>query len=452
MAKLVAIGDSLTQGFQSLAITRTDQSFPALIARAMGLDLRGFRQPDFRGKGGLPCNVEWLARRLEERYGSHLSTFEWLRAVHTLTDLIDEVEEYWERGPGAQPSADTLFHNLAVWGFEVGDAFGIDAATCARSITGSKDDWFQPPSHARLRTALGVLNPARTPARSGDTQLSIAKKIAEAEGIEHLIVWLGANNCLGTVVELDIRETGDEPPEPCSGFTLWTPKAFARDWAELARQIAGLGARHVYVATVPHVTIPPVTRGIMRDRGRLPSDRRYFDYYTRFSIHDKDFDPDVDPHLTGDDAQKIDGYVDEYNRVIVAEAQARGWHVVDTCSMLDRLAVRRNHGRPSYPLPPALSDLSVRFFEITPGGELKSGGLISLDGVHPTACGYALVAQEFIDVMNRHGANARNVDFSDVRRWDTLVSTPPLTLDDMLSALATLERYFHLSSWLRPAG
>ena len=34
MAKLVTIGDSLTQGFSSFAISRTDQSYPALLARA----------------------------------------------------------------------------------------------------------------------------------------------------------------------------------------------------------------------------------------------------------------------------------------------------------------------------------------------------------------------------------------------------------------------------------
>src|SRR5690606_9132409 len=117
MARLVTIGDSLTQGFHSLAITNTDQSYPALIARAMGLGQDEFAQPDFRGKGGLPCSVEWLARRLEERYGADLRGFEWIRAIHAITDCIDEVEDYWERGRGARPTGDVLFHNLAVWGF-----------------------------------------------------------------------------------------------------------------------------------------------------------------------------------------------------------------------------------------------------------------------------------------------------------------------------------------------
>jgi hypothetical protein len=450
-ARLVAIGDSLTQGFHSLAITNTDQSYPALIARALGLDLRtDFLLPDFRGKGGLPCSIEWLARGLEERYGNDLSTFEWVRAVHTVADLLDEVEEYWERGRGAQPTRDVLYHNLAVWGFEVGDAYNVNAALCQEMVRNPKDNWFRPPSEARLRTALHVLNPARRGDRATDTQLAVAKRISyEQGGIDNLIVWLGSNNSLGTVVDLDIRWTEAEPPGARSSYTLWRPETFAAEYARLEAGIVEIGARDVYVATVPHVTIPPVSRGVMSDRGRLPLDRRYFDYYTRFFINDRDFDPDRDDHLTGAEAKMIDETIDTYNGVIRAAAARHGWHVVDMCRMLDDLAVRRNHGSPPYVLPPELSDLSVRFLEFKPSGDIKEGGLISLDGVHPTACGYALVAEEFIRVMREQEPEIGGVDFAEARLWDTLISQPPRTLDDMLTALRTLERWFHVSRWLR---
>jgi GDSL-like Lipase/Acylhydrolase len=450
MARLVAIGDSLTQGFHSFAITNTDQSYPAVIARAMGLDIqRDFRLPDFRGRGGLPCSIEWLSRRLEERYGANLGAFEWPRALHTVADFIDEVEDYWERGRGTLPTAEVDYHNLAVWGFEVADAYNITAKICEQAVHGSKDNWFRPPSEARLRTALNVLNPARGSERLADTQLTIAKRISERQGgIDHLIVWLGANNCLGTVVHLDIRPTGVEPPGPRSDRTLWRPEAFAMEYGRLENEIAALGARHVYVGTVPHVTIPPITRGVMHDRGRLPLDRTYFDYYTRFFIHDKDFDPGRDPHLTGKQAEEIDQTIDRYNDTIRVAADRHGWHVVDICQMLDDLAVRRNHGVPRYPLPAELSDLSVRLLEYSPGGNVKSGGLVSLDGVHPTACGYALVAQEFVRAMRPYEPGIRDVDFADARRWDTLITYPPRTLDDMLGALRALERWFHLSRWL----
>lgn len=450
MARLVAIGDSLTQGFHSLAVTNTDQSYPAMIAKAMGLGIRDFLLPDFRARGGLPLSVEWLARGLEERYGATMSTFEWIKALHAIPDLIDDVEDYWERGKGSLPSADVRYHNLAVWGFEVADAFQISAAHCMEQIRRPKDDWFAPPSQPRFRTALKVLNPARTTTRASHTQIEVAKEIQKNEnGIDHLIVWLGANNCLGTVVELEIRRTKGTPPGPMSGCTLWTPEAFRKELEVLATHIADIGAKHVYLATVPHVTIPPITRGMMESRGCLPEGEKYFDYYTRFFIHDKDFRPERDKHLTKAQAMEIDACIDAYNEVIVAEASNRGWHLVDMCGVLDQLAVRRNHGKPTYPVPTELGDLTLRFFEIQPGGGVKSGGLIGLDGVHPTACGYGIVAQEFINVMRQNEPDIQDIDFADIRRWDTLVSKPPQTLNDMIGVLETLERKFHISQWMR---
>lgn len=446
MAKLVAIGDSLTQGFQSLAINKTNLSFPAMIAEALGVRVPDFRVPDFLGDGGLPFNVEWLARRLEEKYGDNINAFEWPFALNTIVQLIDDVEDYWERGKGSLPAKDTLYHNLAVWGFKVADAYEINAGMGEIAIQNTKDNWFRPPSEPMLRTAYRVLNPARLHERMPDTQIKIAKRIKEEDGeIENLIVWLGANNCLNTVVRLRVEESGDEPPDRNSSVTLWTPTAFKKQYDVLAAEIQAIGAKNVYVATVPHVTIPPVSRGIMKNRGRLPQSRKYFDYYTAFYIRDKEFDPNKDPYITGEEAEKVDGYINEYNQIIRDHADDKGWHVMDACAVLDSLAVRRNHGDPSYVLPDAINDLNIRFFEIESNGKIKNGGLISLDGVHPTTCGYAIVAQEFINIMKPHNPGIRDIDFADIRFWDSLVSKPPLTLDDMFGMLKTLEKWFHIS-------
>jgi hypothetical protein len=385
MAKLVAIGDSLSQGFQSLAIQKTSLSYPAMIAECMGIPVPDFQVPDFMGKGGLPFNIEWLCRELELRFGKDISLFEWPSAIDRIVDLLDDVEDYWERGKGSQPKKDSLYHNLAVWGFEVSDAYAIHSEMCRTAIANPKDEWFRPPSEPRLRTAYRVLNPAQLPERANDTQIALAKRIKERDGdIENLIVWLGANNCLGTVLRLNIDETGDNPPGPCSDKTLWTPTAFKKEYDELAAQVRQIGAKNIYVATIPHVTIPPITRGVMKNRGKLPATRKYYDYYTRFFIRDKNFNPDKDPHLTGSEAEKIDTYIDAFNVTINSHAEENGWHVVDICNVLDKLAVRRNHGTPKYALPPELQDLTIRFFEIESNGTIKNGGIIALDGVHPS--------------------------------------------------------------------
>jgi hypothetical protein len=453
MAKLVAIGDSLTQGFQNLAITHVDLSFPAMIARCMELDVQAFRTPDFTGSGGLPCNLEWIARGVEQRHGHGIGVFGWPAAALDIVELLDDIEDYWQTGPGSKPGAAELYHNLAVWGFEVGDAYSIRAQDAFDIASKNvKDAWFHPPSQPRMRTAWRVLNPSLDPLRNAYTQIEAAKAIAAGEGgIENLIVWLGANNCLGTVVDLDATlETTDEPPGPFSDRTLWRPAAFAKEYERLARGIADIGAVNVFVGTVPHVTIPPITLGIMKDGGELPEDETYFDYYARFFDRARGFDPERDPHLTKTDARHIDEYIDAYNECILATARQRNWHVVDTCRVLDELAVRRNHGNPTYVLPEALRDLNIMYPRFAADGGLIKGGLISLDGVHPTTCGYSVVAREFIRVMNAATGQAiREPDYAAIRAIDSLVSHAPTTLHDIEGMLWFLEQRFHISRWIK---
>ena len=81
-----------------------------------------------------------------------------------------------------------------------------------------------------------------------------------------------------------------------------------------------------------------------------------------------------------------------------------------------------------------------------PGGR-ASGGLFSLDGVHPTTVGFGLIAQEVITIMRGAGVEFRHpdgsarrdpvtVDFNRLIRRDTLISRPPQNLRPGLSTLA----------------
>src|SRR5205823_3371283 len=97
--RLVAIGDSLTHGFQSAAIYHTDISFPALIAHELGW-LSHFRRPHYWGFGGLPLNLEYLIRELEERYGDRIKWWETPMALYRARHWLAEAEHWWEHGPG----------------------------------------------------------------------------------------------------------------------------------------------------------------------------------------------------------------------------------------------------------------------------------------------------------------------------------------------------------------
>src|SRR5260370_41903206 len=67
--RLVIVGDSISHGFQSGAIYNTQISYPAIIAWEMGW-YDSFQVPTYQGFGGLPLNLEFLARDLEMKFGS----------------------------------------------------------------------------------------------------------------------------------------------------------------------------------------------------------------------------------------------------------------------------------------------------------------------------------------------------------------------------------------------
>ncbi len=71
--KLFTIGDSISQGFMSLAAARTELSYATLVARCLGLTPGSDAYPiPLWGAGGLPLNIENLLRSLQRRYGSDI--------------------------------------------------------------------------------------------------------------------------------------------------------------------------------------------------------------------------------------------------------------------------------------------------------------------------------------------------------------------------------------------
>ena len=246
-------------------------------------------------------------------------------------------------------------------------------------------------------------------------------------------------------------------------YTVWKPEHFKAEYDKIVQAVESIGARHVIWATVPHVTITPIARGIGK---KLGIGSRYFPYYTRPWIDEKSFDPRRDPYITGDQARLVDSAIDEYNYHIVNHVKAgrsagRDWYLLDVAGLLDRLASRRYiedpNARPSwwspYELPAAVKALSPvpdsQFLTADGNGGRSRGGLFSLDGVHPTTVGYGLIAQEFINVMQSAGVTFAtsslptttpvNVDFARLIRRDTLVNHPPQNLTEAMSMLAWVD-------------
>src|SRR5207302_6031894 len=115
--RLVTIGDSLTHGFQSGAIFKTDLSFPALIARELGW-YDEFVHPHYPAFGGIPLNIEWLIHELERDFGDKISWWEGVAAAVRIRQHLAESEDWWDIGPGSQPPKDRRrCRNLGIYGW-----------------------------------------------------------------------------------------------------------------------------------------------------------------------------------------------------------------------------------------------------------------------------------------------------------------------------------------------
>ena len=486
--RLVTVGDSLTQGFMSAAVHRTDLSWPAVTAYELGLSAERFTFPTYEwptGPGGLPLDLERLARSFEKRFGAHLDFWEIVTAGLWLQTYLDRVEDFWERGDGSRtPPGGAPFHNMAVYGWDLLDPQVLTSTMVAsRLARPTRDDPLsQLVERHQDRAAWPVLQRARRGNRGRTVLDAVAEMSRPTQGVETLVVVLGSNNALGAVVTLEPAWTPegyadlslDQRLAARVGCNLWRPSAFAADWSLLESKLRAIAAQHVIIATVPSITIAPIARGTFN---KIRPQSRYFPYYTRPWITDEEFDTKRDPHITGDEARAIDSAIDSYNEAMissVAAARSAGldWYLFDLGSILDRLATRRYIESPwarppwwtPYELPPALRALdpvpNTRFFRSGPGGR-TDGGLFSLDGVHPTTSAYGILAQEVIKVMELAGVTFLErsgqprstpvlVDFDRLLRADSLIVAPPASVSNTLSLLGWLDDKLDLTNKFLP--
>lgn len=83
------------------------------------------------------------------------------------------------------------------------------------------------------------------------------------------------------------------------------------------------------------------------------------------------------------EAANVRNIISQYNSAIASIASANGFGLVDANALLNR----------------ARTGITVNGIRFTT--QYVTGGLFSLDGVHPTNRGYAIVANEFIQVINQ---------------------------------------------------
>lgn len=477
--KLFSIGDSITQGFMSFAAARTDACYSTLIARVLGVD--PYQIPSSWPHGGFPLNLEVLMRSLESKFGSDIfGPIEWPRAVNTIRKYMDKVESYYERGKGkvgaAHPDGTVYFHNIAVFGLRIADAWRVDASLCKqiiRKTRGHGDEWFSWPNAPFYRAFNTVLNPSQQTAYDKlsplgwlETHVAGLPGTAELPGVENLILWLGNNNVLGTVLSLKPNQTcvvdGKWPHQLSHvdreqhGWNFWHPDHFAAEYTELMDRVdaimrsnpAGIDWK-VFVCNVPHVTIVPLAKGFgpttVYEETKDGRTRQsvYYKYYAYFFIQEKDIHTGLWPFLTQQRARSIDLAINAYNASIrndidrlnhrhESRSGQQRYFLVDANHALAALAWKRNNGNPTYKFPPALAYLdppvNTKFYHATRNGQLVQGGIFGLDGVHPSVIGQGLVAYELLKKMQEAGVKDSGGQVADPNGldWETIVDSDRL--------------------------
>jgi len=349
--RYVAIGDSLTAGFQSgsLVVTGQRNSYPFLIYRqATGLTT-GFEQP-LVSEPGLPGQLQ----------------------LTSLAPLV--IAPKSGSGTPTNLNVPRPYNNLAVPGARLRDVLVTH--------TGGLHDLVLRPSAFQNTTAL---------------QQAVLYSPTFAT------IWIGNNDVLAAATSGVVIE----------GVTLTPVTQFETDFRTLVTTIASTNAK-MAIATIPDVTVIPFVNTVSRflvnpatnqpvlvngqpvpligPNGPLTSSDRVLLTATAELQKGNGVPvalggsgkplPDT-AFLTGDEIAAISARVQAYNNIIRTVANERGAALVDTNALLTQAALGR---------------IGVGGITLTPA--FLTGGIFSYDGVHPTAIGYAVIANAFIEAIN----------------------------------------------------
>ncbi len=392
LTRYVAIGNSLTAGYQSSALYQSAQeySYPNLIAKQVGLT--SFEQPLIADPG----------------IGGQIK-------IVSLDPFVTKYEPV-QGGAPLNLSYPAPYNNLGIPGIVLADV--MNSTTTAGSYSKSP--------------FIDII------LRGKGTQFSQVKALNPT----FITLWIGNNDVLGFATS-----GGAKPTAPTPSGT------FAALFSQLADSLASTGAK-VVVANIPSVTAIPffttVGPGLAQKLTALQIPGFYYQRHGQYSgsagtpsqlanysllitlvgqsyLADlgkpsgkfwKQNNIDITPLILGGilDTTKAFGLdpknpipdalvlddgevataaqsVSDFNATISSIASAKGWGLVNINSFFN--TIRTNDAMSG-------TNFGGIIFKTT----FVTGGLFSLDGVHPTSQGQAILANEFLKVINsKFGAN-----------------------------------------------
>jgi len=231
-----------------------------------------------------------------------------------------------------------------------------------------------------------ILNQAATTPIANETDLVLSPRtgtqiqIAESLQAPFMTCWIGSNDALSAVLAFDKLDASQLTPVP----------VFAANYKQIVQSLTSWKTQVVF-ANVPNVTQvgflfnnDDLTLFLGKDYG-LPAGS-YTTVVAMFLLKLGLVDSVLllDPNwvLDASEVQTIESTIQEYNQIIAEQAAAVKMPVVDINSLLD-----------------AINQNGISFGNITLTTRYL-GGMFSLDGVHPSDIGHAIVANAFLEAAN----------------------------------------------------
>jgi len=385
--RYIAVGNSLTAGFQSGALLSDGQvnSYPNLITTQIGatgdttftMSQPLLAYPGIGNEAGVGV--------LELSFDSSGNT----------------IVERSSQAPVSLPSVAAPYHNLGVPGAYTSDVTTTTAGTNSRLfVIGSPNPYFD----VLLQDG-------------GKTQ---AELMADANPT-FVTLWIGNNDVLGYAT------SGGDVPSIIESVVLTDNDEFEAAWSAIADSIDATGAK-VITANIPSITDIPFFKTVpfevdvqVPDVGTVTLPLQYIEdgdtveatvsdlilltassligvpdsAGNAFGISALNPLPDA-LVLTAAEQAKVSLSLAHHNSFIQTEAAARGWGFIDFSAIF--------------------ADITIN--GLTVGNETFStafitGNLFSLDGIHPTGKGSGIIANEFLEMMDvQFGATITKVDIS----------------------------------------
>ncbi|HEY2295212.1 MAG TPA: SGNH/GDSL hydrolase family protein [Thermoanaerobaculia bacterium] len=359
----VALGDSLTAGFSSGSINQIYQtnSYPALIYRQATGKATGFEQP-LVSPPGLPGILQLVSLR----------------------PLV--IAPTPGTGQPINLGLQRPYNNMAVPGAKLHDLLTKTMSTSAND-----------PTDLILR-------------KLGFTQLQQGLSLKPT----FVTLWIGNNDVLGAAT------SGIVIP----GVTLTPVDQFQADYTAVVTAISSTGAKMAianipdvtsipFVTTIPRFVVNPATNQPVLIAGQpVPligpnGPLQAGDFVLLTATAELAQGRGIPAALGGSglplsdssvlskaEVSTINDYVIAYNQIIAKAASDKGAALVDANALLKNLST---------------NGIVIGGIDYT--SAFLTGGVFSYDGVHPTAFGYAFIASQFIDAINKQfGGSIPEVD------------------------------------------